>query len=1132
MTRRLSRHALKIRNRGLILELLERRDVPSFLGASSYPAGALPWALATGHFNSDGTLDAVVANYGGSGGVSVLLGVGDGTLQPAGHYTTGAQTRSVTAADISGDGILDLVASNSIYPAGTISVLIGRGDGTFKPAVNYAAGETPYGTAVADFNSDTIADLAVANDASPGKVKVFLGVGDDTFTTSVDYATGSFPYALLTRDFDADGDFDLVTANLYANTVSVLLGNGNGSFQSPLTFAAGQRPISLAAADFDSDGDLDLAAANYVNAGTVSILLGNGNGSFAAPVAYDSGFKPASVTTGDFDNDGKSDLAFANFNTITVLLGRGNGSFKPKTSYLAGNGAHAISVGDVNNDGKQDLISADSGGAVTIVLGLGDGRFAAATQYVTKPPTALLTQDFTGAGVLDVAMAHAPFWLSLTKGKSDGTFQPGVPFSNELEFNDLAAADFDADGRLDLAATTTEGGGLVAVLSNTGAGSGFAPTQFPTGANVGGLAIGDLNADAVPDVVATTQFGVAVLFGTGGGNYQPPAIYAAGGSSQAVDLADFNLDGRLDVVTENALLLGNGDGTFQVLTPSFGGYSDVEAGDFNEDAIPDAVTLGSSGSTAHISLGNGDGTFQPAVSFATDYGPRFLDTGDLNGDGFLDVATANYNSPNHTVTVLVGNGNGTFKPPVNYQASPNQNPHGVRVVDVNADGREDLVVLIYTSAGSIAVLLGNGDGTFQSPLSFAAGASPLDLDVGDLNGDGIVDVLVANSAINNGAKTAGILFGIGDGTFKPVEHHSGFPAPTTAAISDLNGDSINDIVIGNDGAATISVVLGEPGGKFPGFATHSTGNDPFALAAEDFNADGYPDLAVTTYTDPGTVRVLLNNGDGTFTPKITYLVGAYPSDIVVADYNADGRLDLAVLNSGSGTLTIWRGNGNGGFRRALTFAAGAAPTTFVTADFNGDGKLDFAVGDALVGDVNIIIGNGNGTFQPPVSYDAGSVPGRLVAADFNNDGRMDVAFSNVVTIMLGNGDGSLQTPVSYVVGLLPAHVAAGDFNGDGFVDLLAGNENGFAVLFNAADWPPLPIGDGPRPYPPLDVFPTTDKPRPTTTPRAARIALAMEPANVEGTKATGPQHVSRAIARLAAPATTEGEFDLFSKELV
>jgi hypothetical protein len=278
-------------------------------------------------------------------------------------YDVGAEPRSVAVADLTGNGIPDLVTADgniSGQHAGHspgVSVLLGNGDGTFQAARTFPAGDNPIAVVVGDFNGDGIPDLAVADAAvirGRSAVCVLLGNGDGTFQAPRFYDAGVHPRGLVVGDFRGKGILDLAVAddgtfpNYPDSGVSLLLGNGDGTFQSPILYPSGPEVTSVAVADLTGKGILDLVATN-LRGNTVSILMGNGDGTFATARTFAAGTNPISVTAGDFKGNGIPDLAVTNYNTsgtLNILLGNGDGTFQAPTSYAAGDHPTAMVVGD------------------------------------------------------------------------------------------------------------------------------------------------------------------------------------------------------------------------------------------------------------------------------------------------------------------------------------------------------------------------------------------------------------------------------------------------------------------------------------------------------------------------------------------------------------------------------------------------------------------------------------------------------------------------------------------------------------------------------------------------------------------------------------------------------------------
>ena len=693
--------------------------------------------------------------------------------------------------------------------------------------------------AAADLNGDGNTDLVTANHGASGTVSVLLGKGDGTFGVRSDFGVGSYPVSIAIGDLNGDGKPDLAVAN-QTNTVSVLLGNGDGTFGAKTDFGTGSSPSSVAMGDLNDDAKPDLAVTNS-GSSTVSVLLGNGDGSFGARTDFGTGAVPSSVAIGDLNGDAKPDLAVADkgYHTadpadgmVSVLLGNGDGSFGARTDVRMDNACSSVAIGDLNGDGKPDLVvgaeTEDLGCRLLVLLGDGNGSFEVKGCSWTGPSHSVAIGDLNGDGIPDLAVANIAIYdwpylsptvpgdVSVLLGNGDGTFGARTDVVAGSSPYCVAMRDLNGDGHLDLA-VANEGSSAVSVLLGNG------DATFGQQAEYGAtdpysVAIGDLNTDNILDLAVANTYShtVSVLLGNGDGSFGVKTDYGTGGSAVSVAISDLNGDGRPDLVVSNAgsntvsVLLGSGDGSFGANT-DFGtgdGPGSVAIGDLNGDGKLDLAVANTGSGTVSVLLGNGDGSFGAKADIGTGTSPSSVAIGDLNGDAKLDLTVTNQNSM--TVSVLLGNGDGTFA--AKSDRATGLRPISVTTSDLNGDGRLDMVVAncgylgLYTpdpGPDSVSVFLGNGDGSFGPRTDYVTGFVPIFVAVGDLSGDGRPDLAVANRLSN----TVSVLLGDGQGNFGGKTEYGTGLYPSSVAIGDLNGDGRLDLAATNSGAITVSVLL-------------------------------------------------------------------------------------------------------------------------------------------------------------------------------------------------------------------------------------------------------------------------------------------------------------------------------------
>ena len=437
---------------------------------------------------------------------------------------------------------------------------------------------------------------------------------------------------------------------------------------------------------------------------------------------------------------------------------------------------------------------------------------------------------------------------------------------------------------------------------------------------------------------------------------------------------------------------------------------------------------------------------QPLVPDATKPGGAGF-TLTVNGTGFVSASVVKWNGIARTTTFV---SQSQLKASILASDIVTASTASVTVVNPGPGGGTSNVAFFEVTIATFAVVL--------TTSGFSAGALPAAVAVGDFNGDGKLDMAVANPGPSS--QNVSILLGKGDGTFQAAVNYSlgsGSPEPAALAVGDFNGDGKLDLAVADTGSNTISVLLGNGDGTFRPPIKYVSGSEPASIAVGDFNGDGKLDLAVANVSS-NSVTVLLGNGDGTFQNAITvyYSAGSTPFSVAAGDFNRDGRLDLAVANTGSNNISVLLGNGDGTFKPAINYLAGSTPASIAVGDLNGDGKLDLAVANAGSNNVSVLLGNGDGTFKPVINYAAGSGPGSVAVGDFNGDGKLDLVVANSaanggtpsVGLLLGHGDGTFQTAVDYTAGVQPQWLAVGDFNRDGRLDIaVADAANGSSSVF-------------------------------------------------------------------------------------
>jgi hypothetical protein len=898
---------------------------------------------------------------------------------------------------------------------------------------------------VADLNGDDRPDLVVA-DKFADAVSVVLGNGDGTFRARQLLTTGSNPTSVAVLDVNGDGKPDLVVTNSTGNTVGVFLGDGSGAFQPQQAFPAGNNPFAVALlddrgkpVDINGDGKPDLVVANRYD-GTVEVLLGNGDGTFHYPLGdpnkgtYPVGFMPRSVAVADVNGDGKPDLIIANGgnsympgSTVSVLLGNGDGTFGNTFDPVShrfimeadvpplevGTRPYSVAVADVNGDGKPDLVVANyANNTLSMLLGNGDGTFG---------------------GVFDPASRRF-------EGPAK-TIQV-VAYPNDVAYpNSVVLADVNGDGKPDLVVTDGYNDHRVSVLLNTTAPGAATPSfagpqTFDVGPHPTSVSVTDVNGDGKPDLVVTNRgdgYGgtVSVLLGDGRGGFRylndepEQGTFPVGSRPYSVAVADVNGDGKPDLVVANdgdntvSVLLGNGDGAFIPANPLNGTGSRNTPFQANlTGALADSVTLNRSGNVL-FRKGLGNSQFDSAKSLNN---KRHLDRfGHVLLQGLAGDDTQGEDRPARDLTVL-----------------RTATGWGIATADLHPDpGLSSADNFVYTV--SLYTLAADGSGTRAT--AFSTTRLPTRIVSGDLNGDGLDDLVVANS-LDDSIQVA---FQRPDGTFtSPLTLTTG-GAPSDIFLTRVNGGPFLDIVVTNQASGDVSVFLNDENHSFTRslrfragvglYALDQNGATPavsgqeqtVSLAAGDFLGNGRNNLvAVNRGADSFTV--LANDGHGGFSdpqPPLTTTITGQPGPVLAGYFHGpDKPLDLAILMEDRPEVWIFTGDGQGHFQHTSSVAAGSQPTGLNQVRNAQTGFWDLLVGDPF-GDVLVLQGKGDGTFKPPPPFtgDRASLDTQM------HDAARPILVGNqrgdAVTVQTPTPDGKAYAPIQTLDVGTTTHLAPG-----------------------------------------------------------------------------------------------------------
>lgn len=608
--------------------------------------------MVTADFDGDPYPDALVATLFNDR-VRALTGRGDGTFETLAELSFPLPS-SVYDIPLAADFDLDAKDDVFVISDGLGYLYLNDGAGGFGPAQVVQVGGAGDAAAAADLDGDGVLDLAVVN-AALGTVSVPRGNGDGTFGLPFAYQVGAQPASVAAADFDLDGDQDLVVSNTVSDDVTVLFNDGSGGFLHSLTLPSGESPRQIRAADLNDDGAADIVLTHSGDP-FVSVWPSDGSGGFHARIDSPGGKNLCAIL--DVDSDGHLDLIIPEFSGIglEVLFGDGTGSFASTQTLWVGAGAAAFAIEDFDQDGLLDVAIGTGASGQTFdgfelmtLLRRRDGRFLALEPLPDLPdrPLDAVSGDLDGDGHTDLVLLLADAddpGLTMLRGDGTGALSSWTSFGPDSVVLDIELGDVDQDGVLDIvgAGVSTDD---VRVFFGNGDGTFSAPLLLPGGDGVLAIAVGDIDGDGLPDIVncAEDDDEVRVHLGAGGGAFLAPVAWAV--AAEPVDVALDDLDGdgvcELLVLCDGASLLeihafAPAGQTLLQTTAVPPDATRILARDVDGDGDFDIAIRASKLVTLHQNLGTG--TLAAGIQFRLGGGGGAIAIADIDGDGLLDFA--------------------------------------------------------------------------------------------------------------------------------------------------------------------------------------------------------------------------------------------------------------------------------------------------------------------------------------------------------------------------------------------------------------------------------------------------------------------------------------------------------------
>jgi FG-GAP-like repeat/IPT/TIG domain/Secretion system C-terminal sorting domain/FG-GAP repeat len=880
-----------------------------------FDGGPTPGETFIGDFDGDGKADLVIANNN-SYYISILQNtgaIGTISLTPRITYLTLANAISVCAADLDGDGRLDLAVA--CIDANGIAIFRNTGvvdSIAFGPKLSYDVGLQPTCIAVRDLDGDGRPDLVVINSGS-NSISVFRNtstIGNISFAPKVDFPCGPYPLKASIADLDQDGKPDLAVINRYGNSVSLFKNTctpGIISFAAKVDYSTNSRPIAISIGDLDGDGNNDLVITNADTLHSVSIFrnMGGATLSFAPRQDLDAGAYPLNVAIADLNGDGKPDLAVPNVydGKVTLLTNTSNIGliyFAAKIEYSISPGdLPFLAIGDLDQNGKPDLaLSNSTYGKISVFRNLGN-----------EPRVTSFTPTFAGPGA--TITINGTNFTAASSVDFGGTTAASFAVLNDSVITAVVAS--GATGNVSV--TTANGTGGLNGFSFTSqlVITSFSPAMGPAGTMV---TVQGANFDANP----LNNF---VYFG-------PVKATIAKGNTTSLTfpIPPGGSFSQISVTTHGLTTYSN-----QSFTVIFPGAAPI----FNPR------------------------TFAPKKDFVAGPYPQKICIGDLDGDGKPDLAVSNYAS--NTISIFKNtslSGLVSFEPQIDYVSG--NNPSQISMADLDGDGRIDIIVA-NTHSNTISVFRNTSSGgkiSFARKLDFATIERPLSLSVGDLDGDGRPDFIVGNVD----SSTISIFKNTSSPGMISFESKNQFPVlsfPIEVYLRDFDGDGKPDLVVIPINSWLVGVYRNTStidSISFTYVTELAANTDPFTLSSADMNGDGKPDLIVGN-SSANTFSIYCNTGypgSISFRYQQQFVLGA-PNTLSVGDLDGDGKPDLAASNPAANRVDLFKNITNNLFTfdfAGLSFSTGNYPIGISIADLDGDGKPELASANYSTNTITIL----------------------------------------------------------------------------------------------------------------------------------------------------------------------------------